>query len=80
MGIEGGALPTPLHPSGYTRGEEKEGGTQAQLGGELWKEPGQSVATVAFLSSPVWAGDRSILIFSSSLPVLFPILDCLCLI
>lgn len=30
-----GPSPTPLHPSGCTRGEEKEGGTQAQLGGEL---------------------------------------------
>lgn len=42
-------------------------------------ESGQSVAAVAFLSPPVWTGDQSTLIFSSSLPVLLAIPGCLCL-
>ena len=66
--------------SGCARSEQKEGGAQAQAGGELWMGPGQSVAATAFLSPPVWTGDPSVLIVSSSLPVLLPIPGCLCLI
>lgn len=68
MGQEGS-----LHLSGCARSELRDEGTQAQPGGEPRMKPGQSVAAMAFLSPPVWPGDQSVLIFSSSLSVLLPI-------